>query len=207
MAATEEKNRTIYNAEYGALQSSEKGYSGWVINRRVNLFLREVRPGKNEKILEIGCNDGVLFRQMERLAGECHGIDVNEDIIRRANHPRMQVMSATELKFPDAAFDKIYSSHVIEHIPDLETVFREVFRVLRPGGRFFALFPWEPIRGVRALKDALQLKKGLGYARQLHIHTLTPRIVRRRIQAIPFRKITSRVVFTVLPDFLMTFDK
>jgi ubiquinone/menaquinone biosynthesis C-methylase UbiE len=144
---------------------------------------------------------------MERYSRECYGIDVNKEIIKKCNNKRMQVMSATELNFPDASFDKIYSSHVIEHIPDLNQAFREVFRVLRPGGKFIALFPCEPFRGARALKDAFKLKKGLSYARQLHVHRLSPHKIRQIIRDIPFKKITSRVVFTLLPDYLMTFQK
>lgn len=38
------------------------------------------------------------------------------------------------LPFRDASVDAIYSHHVIEHLPDLEGHFAEMFRVLKPGG-------------------------------------------------------------------------
>ena len=38
------------------------------------------------------------------------------------------------LPFPDDSIDAIYSHHVIEHLPDLPTHFRELHRVLKPGG-------------------------------------------------------------------------
>lgn len=40
------------------------------------------------------------------------------------------------LPFPDASVDVIYSHHVIEHLPDLFVHFREMHRVLKPGGVF-----------------------------------------------------------------------
>jgi SAM-dependent methyltransferase len=40
------------------------------------------------------------------------------------------------LPFRDDTVDAIYSHHVIEHLPDLDSHFREMFRVLKPGGVF-----------------------------------------------------------------------
>ncbi len=42
---------------------------------------------------------------------------------------------------PDAAVDLIYSSHFLEHIDDLEMLFREFHRVLKPGGRLISVVP------------------------------------------------------------------
>jgi SAM-dependent methyltransferase len=43
---------------------------------------------------------------------------------------------ADGLPFPDRAVDAVYSHHMIEHLPDLEFHFAEMFRVLKPGGVF-----------------------------------------------------------------------
>jgi predicted SAM-dependent methyltransferase len=43
---------------------------------------------------------------------------------------------ADGLPFPDCAVNAIYSHHVIEHLPDLDFHFTEMFRVLKPGGAF-----------------------------------------------------------------------
>jgi len=42
---------------------------------------------------------------------------------------------AERLPFPDASFDVVISNGVIDLIPDKGAVFRELFRVLVPGGR------------------------------------------------------------------------
>ena len=41
-----------------------------------------------------------------------------------------------KLPFPDSSVDALYSHHMIEHLPDLAFHWREVFRVLKPGGAF-----------------------------------------------------------------------
>lgn len=46
----------------------------------------------------------------------------------------MVQMDLTDIHYPDATFDVIYCSHVLEHIPDDRRAMREMFRVLKPGG-------------------------------------------------------------------------
>ncbi|MEZ5167461.1 MAG: methyltransferase domain-containing protein [Acidimicrobiales bacterium] len=49
--------------------------------------------------------------------------------------------SLESLTFPDRSFDLIVSSHVLEHVPDPWLACREMFRVLRPGGRMIHSIP------------------------------------------------------------------
>ena len=46
----------------------------------------------------------------------------------------MEKMDITDIQHPDARFDVIYCSHVLEHVPDDRKAIREFFRVLRPDG-------------------------------------------------------------------------
>lgn len=48
---------------------------------------------------------------------------------------------ATKLPFPDAAFDRVLASEVLEHIPDDTAAFAELARVLRPGGTLAVTVP------------------------------------------------------------------
>jgi SAM-dependent methyltransferase len=52
--------------------------------------------------------------------------------------------TATALPFPDAAFDLIMAMDIIEHVEDDEPVFRELARVLRPGGTLVLSSPLHP---------------------------------------------------------------
>jgi SAM-dependent methyltransferase len=47
-----------------------------------------------------------------------------------------QVADAEALPFPDGSYDLVIGHAVLHHVPDVEGAFREMLRVLRPGGRF-----------------------------------------------------------------------
>jgi SAM-dependent methyltransferase len=60
----------------------------------------------------------------------------------------------TRLPFPDATFDRIICSEVLEHIPDDEAALRELRRVLKPDGMLAATVPtWMPEKVCWALSD------------------------------------------------------
>jgi len=59
--------------------------------------------------------------------------------------PDIQRIDITDIPYPDASFDVVFCSHVLEHIPDDEKALRELFRVLKPGGWAVLQTPYFPI--------------------------------------------------------------
>ncbi|MEE8105925.1 MAG: methyltransferase domain-containing protein [Planctomycetota bacterium] len=58
------------------------------------------------------------------------------------SNPRAMVkMDVTKIAYPDASFDVIYCSHVLEHVPDDHAAMREFHRVLKPSGWAILLVP------------------------------------------------------------------
>jgi SAM-dependent methyltransferase len=196
----------LYNASYGALQSREDWYQKLCFEMRAKVVLRAVRPQHDHKILEIGSNDGKLLERIRWHAFDARGIDINREATKNCDWT-VSCMDARNLQCRDGHFDKIYCCHVLEHIEELAKVFHEVWRVLKPGGRFVALYPWEPIRGLRALRDAIRLGKGWDYARRLHAHRLTPERLMSFASCVPWCRVESKMVFTPLPDYLTIFEK
>lgn len=96
--------------------------------------------GFAEPALDVGCGDG-LFASLAFAKPLCAGIDPNQASLREASergaHHHLVAASATALPFPDQFFNTVVANCVVEHIANLDEALSEVFRVLRPSGRFF----------------------------------------------------------------------
>lgn len=142
----------------------------------------DVQP--RERVLEVGCNRGSVVKRMQDLGAETRGIDINGEAIQDGIVPNLQEMDATDLKFQDAMFDKVYSLHTIEHIPNVEKALSEMERVLKPGGKIVLTYPIEPgyLQGLFCLYHAVVVYKNPLVARQIHVHSLNPRKIRKLIE-------------------------
>ncbi|MCA9521749.1 MAG: class I SAM-dependent methyltransferase [Myxococcales bacterium] len=109
------------------------------IHRAAAFFLEHGRAGR---ILDLGC--GVENRITNYLARAHRGI-VGVDLDpRAAENPAIaefHLFDGRELPFADGSFDTVFSNMVLEHVDDVDLHFREVFRVLRPGGRYLLNTP------------------------------------------------------------------
>jgi ubiquinone/menaquinone biosynthesis C-methylase UbiE len=127
----------------------------WVINTPYRRILRAAGITPQDRVLDLGCGIGNILIALAERTDFIHpaaGVDVSPDLIRigereiakaRLQHRiDLRVSPATRLPFEDGAFDIVLTSHVLKHLDDdaLLACFREVARVLRPGGRFLL---WE----------------------------------------------------------------
>lgn len=93
------------------------------------------------RILDIGC--GYTAPTLNELNSP-GTIKIGIDLVDKFTPPQdVHVLRADggELPFENQAFDLVISRSVLEHLPEPLLVFREVFRVLCPGGRFVFLTP------------------------------------------------------------------
>jgi ubiquinone/menaquinone biosynthesis C-methylase UbiE len=104
------------------------------------------------KALELGCGTGFFLLNL-KLAGvidEGHVTDLSPGMVEVAQRNAHglgfavegRVADAESIPYPDETFDLVVGHAVLHHIPDVEQAFREVLRVLKPGGRF--VFAGEP---------------------------------------------------------------
>lgn len=94
--------------------------------------------------VDIGCATGVLVRHMADRDWESVGIELSEasaDYGRRQRGIDIRTGSLESVSFPDAHFDLVHSSHVIEHIPEPGAFVDEIRRVIKPGGWCITVTP------------------------------------------------------------------
>jgi SAM-dependent methyltransferase len=113
---------------------------------RVEWHIPELVPfaiTKDKRVLEIGCGngaDGTLFAQA---GAQYTGVDLTEAAVKSARRHfevlgfggTFQIENAELLSFPNESFDLVYSYGVLHHTANPTNAFREVHRVLRPGGK------------------------------------------------------------------------
>ena len=94
------------------------------------------------RILDIGCGDGRDTAYLREKGAGVIGIDLSEGMlaVARREHPECTFlkMDMRRLEFPDRSFHGVWASGCIYHLPkrELPQAFREVRRILKPGGIF-----------------------------------------------------------------------
>jgi len=88
-------------------------------------------------LLDVGCGNGRFLRSMRALGWRVQGVEFSEDGVRVCRKAKLPVHHGdlVSAALPDDAFDVITVRHVIEHIAEPQLFFRELVRVLKPGGR------------------------------------------------------------------------
>lgn len=117
--------------------------AGFVLSK-FQLGLGEPFPG-DARIMEIGCGTGYAMLNLG-LAGvltEAWGCDIsqgmldvcqqNADLLGIEVHLRQA--DAEHLPYENDYFDLVIGHAILHHLPDLDASFREIHRVLKPGGK------------------------------------------------------------------------
>jgi SAM-dependent methyltransferase len=100
------------------------------------LELLQPRPG--ERILDLGCGDGVLTEKLAALGAKVIGVDSSPDMIAAACGRGIdaRMMDARSLTFENE-FDAVFSNAVLHWVKDdPDAPIYSAFRALVPGGRF-----------------------------------------------------------------------
>jgi SAM-dependent methyltransferase len=110
--------------------------------------LHEYAAFAGKRVLDVGSGNGYVLSRYARHGARVCGVDLTAtaiDLCRRRfrlmNLPgHFVVGNAERLPFADGSFDCVCSMGVLHHTPDTPKAVREVYRVLRPGGRLIVMF-------------------------------------------------------------------
>jgi 2-polyprenyl-6-hydroxyphenyl methylase / 3-demethylubiquinone-9 3-methyltransferase len=110
----------------------------WLAKARAALIPPAGRAGA--VLVDVGCGAGLLAPHVAAKGYRHVGVDLVESALgQAAEHGVTPVRAdATALPLRSGCADVVSAGEVLEHVPDLPAVVREVCRVLRPGGLFVA---------------------------------------------------------------------
>lgn len=100
--------------------------------------------------LEIGCGAGRITKQLALAFKRGHALDVSKDMIGYASrnvttgNVEWHETQGLTIALDDDSVDAAFSCHVLQHLPSMKAgydYFREVFRVLKPGGTLMIHLP------------------------------------------------------------------
>jgi SAM-dependent methyltransferase len=110
---------------------------------RLDSYLRDISiDGKSVLELGPGHTPEVLMLARKQGAARCVGLDIEHLIEPKGVRERgveLDLYDGRRMPYADGTFDVVWSSDVLEHVPDAKQTIGECYRVLRPGGRCAAI--------------------------------------------------------------------
>jgi ubiquinone/menaquinone biosynthesis C-methylase UbiE len=151
---------TLTDEDQERLANILRNEADMAYRRRAFLLLDYMELQDSDRVLDCGCGMGFYLMTIGKLRqAQLTGVD--DDLGRLHWAQREHVPAGlirgdiNHMSFPDATFDKVLLSEVLEHVPDEGRVLRELYRTLKPGGILaisvpHAHFPfwWDPLNGV-----------------------------------------------------------
>jgi trans-aconitate methyltransferase len=134
MTVSDPRGRQVWNAE-----DYEK--HARFVSDLAGPVLEWLQPQAGERILDLGCGDGVVTEELKRRGVSVLGVDISESLLAAAGARGVETrrMDGQKLAF-DSAFDAVFSNAALHWMSDAGAVIEGIFRALKPGGRFVAEF-------------------------------------------------------------------
>lgn len=133
----------------------------------VHEIVRLLAPRPKDVLIDIGSGTGLIALAMAPWVGHVHAIDLSPNMVARARQNLGHVGNAdvapgsiTRMDMPDKCGDRVLAYSVLQYLSNEDEVaksFREIHRVLRPGGRALLAANPDPARR-HALDDVIRAR-------------------------------------------------
>lgn len=177
-----------FESEYGTRQIAGYRASAFLLGReKIDRVLEDSLTclPAGARILDVGCGTGHQVVDLTRSGFDAVGLEPASEMRNRARilNPEVRIEdgSITDLPFDDSSFDGVIALEVLRYLPreDNLAAYREINRVLRPGGLIFLTMVnrwafdgyalWETVKAGRARRK--------GGSMRAHCEFVTPRQV------------------------------
>lgn len=137
--------------------------------RHILKLLGTVPIGRRVRILDFGGGDGSLARHLGRslLRSGCGYVDivlVDYHEIEETAETDFRIGRVTSLEQTSGLFDVVIASAIMEHIPEVNAVFKGLFARVAPGGHFYARTPY--------MLPFIKIFKNMDFTYPFHVHDM-----------------------------------
>lgn len=188
LASRQESESEFHDKKYGDGEGYPRHY---MIHPTFPIYLRMlemVGDGAGKEVLEYGCGEGWVTRDLARRRASVSAFDISAEAVAKtreglaldgfADRCRVSQMGAEQLRYPDESFDIAVGFAILHHL-DIDLAVSELYRVLKPGGvAYFA----EPLGSNPVINLYRKLTPQYRTADEepLNLETLTPRLAQFR---------------------------
>jgi 2-polyprenyl-3-methyl-5-hydroxy-6-metoxy-1,4-benzoquinol methylase len=176
-----------FDREYFVLHKGKKRYIAFLCDL--------IKESGARRVLDIGCGFGFFLEGLDDLDYCTYGIDFSKSALKetkKRSKAGLAQASSIAIPFKTSFFDAVTMFDVIEHVHDYETAFREIHRILKPGGYIFLI-----TLNANSLLRHLAGKSWSWYMDPTHVHIFSASQIENSLFNCGFREIRIRTFFNL----------
>lgn len=145
-------NEEVYKKQFGERSKNWHDSAVWITHKDLlNAHAEHFNENKEAIALDVCCGSGVVGASFKTKVKKVIGLDLTPEMVALSKTRLDEVHQGNvyQIPFPDNTFDLVCTREVLHLLPYPEKPVSEIFRVLKPGGKFVVgqILPFSEIDG------------------------------------------------------------